>query len=308
MTPDDGSEHSAVEVVRRFVAAINRHDVEALAELMTPDHVFVDGLGREVRGREAMRTAWSGYYDLFPDYEVRIDEALSGGESVGVFGAARGTYAGPGAIEGKSSWTVRAAWKAVVRDGRVDEWRVFADNEPVHRILAGERESGMMVEEIKELYAYNRWANRRLLDAVSRLGSGEYTRELGSSFPSVRDTLVHILSAEWVWLSRWRGRSPAGIPDSWDVSTFDGLRAQWTEVERDQQAFVSDLTEGALGRSIAYRNTSGEPFEQPLGEMLRHVVNHSTYHRGQVVTMLRQLGAEATATDLILFYRGLPAG
>lgn len=294
---------SAEDVVRRFVAAINRHDLEALADSLTPDHVFVDALGQEVRGREAMRTAWSRYYDLFPDYEIRIDELLSGDESVGIFGAARGTYAGPGVVEGKRSWTVPAAWRAVVREGLVAEWRVFADNEPVRRILAGEREPGTMVGEIEELYAYNRWANRRLLDAVSRLGPGEYTRDLGSSFPSIHETLVHILSAEWVWLSRWRGQSPAGIPDSWDVTTFGGLRAQWAEVERDQRAFVSELTEDALGRSIAYRNTKGEPFEQPLARMLRHVVNHSTYHRGQVVTMLRQLGAEATATDLILFCR-----
>lgn len=127
-------------VVRDFVAAINAHDVERLAESMTPDHVFVDSLGREVRGREAMRVAWGRYFELFPDYEVRVDETLSRGASVGLFGVARGTCAGEGAIGGENGWTTPAAWKAVVRDGRVAEWRVFADNEPVRRILAGRRE------------------------------------------------------------------------------------------------------------------------------------------------------------------------
>ena len=160
-----------------------------------------------------------------------------------------------------------------------------------------------MVDEIRELYAYNRWANHRMLDAASSLSVDAFTRDLGSSFPSVRATLVHILASEWMWLSRWRGESPSGFPEGWGDSTFDALRARWSEVERDQQAFVSELTEEAVGRSVAYRNTRGEPFEQPLAQMLRHVINHSTYHRGQVTTMLRQLGAETVATDLIRFYR-----
>lgn len=165
-----------------------------------------------------------------------------------------------------------------------------------------------MNEEIEDLYAYNRWANHRILDAASALSTEAFAKDLGSSFPSVRDTLVHILSSEWVWLSRWRGHSPSGAPDSWDVSTLEGVRSQWTAVEQDQRAYISELTAAMLGRSIAYRTTKGEPFEQPLGQMLRHVVNHSTYHRGQVVTLLRQLGAEAVSTDLIVFYRTRSVG
>lgn len=160
-----------------------------------------------------------------------------------------------------------------------------------------------MIDEIRELYAYNRWANRRLLDAASRLSPEAFTRDLGSSFPSVRDTLAHIVAAEWVWLERWRGRSPTGPPEAWDLSTPDAIRGAWEEVERDRQAFLAGLDDAAPKREIAYRTTSGQPFEQPLGQMLRHVVNHSSYHRGQVVTMLRQLGAEPPPTDLILFYR-----
>jgi uncharacterized damage-inducible protein DinB len=163
------------------------------------------------------------------------------------------------------------------------------------------------IQGIKDLYAYNRWANHRVLDATSRLSPEAFTKDLGSSFPSVRDTLVHIVSAEWVWLSRWRGNSPSGVPDSWDVSTFEAVRANWAAVERDQEAFISGLTREALGQKLAYRNTRGEAFEQPLWQMLRHVVNHSTYHRGQVVTLLRQVGAEVVSTDLILFYRTRPS-
>lgn len=165
-----------------------------------------------------------------------------------------------------------------------------------------------MMDEIRELYAYNRWANRRILDAAAVLDAASFTRDLGSSFHSVQDTLVHILGAEWIWLSRWKGTSPTGLPASWDLSTYDALCERWAEVERDQAAFVDGLTELDLGRAITYRNMKGEGFKNTLGQMLRHVVNHSSYHRGQVATLLRQLGAQAVSTDLIRFYRERAAG
>lgn len=165
----------------------------------------------------------------------------------------------------------------------------------------------MTIDDLHDLYAYNRWANRLLLDAVEQLDAAAFTRDLGSSFPSVRDTLAHVLAAEWVWLQRWRGTSPDG-PPGWDASTLKSLRQAWRAVEEDQRAFVDGLLAEDLDRSIAYRNTAGSPFTNRLADMLRHVVNHSSYHRGQVVTMLRQLGATAVSTDLIRWYReGRPA-
>jgi uncharacterized damage-inducible protein DinB len=159
------------------------------------------------------------------------------------------------------------------------------------------------MDEIRDLYAYNRWANRRVLDAAARLSPEELSRDLGSSFPSVRETLAHVLAGEWIWLTRWRGSSPPGLPESWDLSSLEVVRAQWAEVEADQRAFVEGLDEAALDRVVAYRDTRGDPYENPLGQLLRHVVNHSTYHRGQVVTMLRQLGADAVATDYVVYLR-----
>lgn len=159
------------------------------------------------------------------------------------------------------------------------------------------------MDEIRDLYAYNRWANRRTLDAAERLTPEELSRDLGSSFPSVRETLAHVLAAEWIWLERWRGSSPPGLPEAWDLSRLEAVRARWSEVETDQRTFVEGLDEAALDRVIAYRNTAGTEFENPLGQLLRHVVNHSTYHRGQVVTLLRQLGAEAVATDYVVYLR-----
>lgn len=160
----------------------------------------------------------------------------------------------------------------------------------------------MTPDEVRELYDYNSWANRRVMDACAPLSAEQFTRNLGSSFPSVRDTLQHIMFAEWVWLERWQGRMPARIPSD-DFADLSALRARWAPIESGFFDFVRALTPGELDRTLEYRNTKGVALSNRVREILRHVVNHGTYHRGQVATMLRQLGAAPTATDLIVFYR-----
>jgi uncharacterized damage-inducible protein DinB len=159
-----------------------------------------------------------------------------------------------------------------------------------------------MVTGIQDLYEYNRWANRRLLAVTARLTPAQLGRDLGSSFPSVHDTLVHMLYAEWIWLSRWEGTSRTGIPVDWDLSTHEAILGAWGVVESELAAFVSDLTDERLQAPLRYTNTQGTPFSTPLVHLMRHVVNHASYHRGQIVSMLRQLGVEPVATDMVLFY------
>ena len=161
----------------------------------------------------------------------------------------------------------------------------------------------MNAEHFRLLYDYNAWANHRLLDACATLSEEQFTRDLGSSFRSVRDTLAHILGAEWVWLERWRGRSPSALPPGWDFPRLADVRTRWAEVERDLLGAVTDLSPADLDRVIEYRNLRGNPFAYPLRFILRHLANHGTYHRGQVTTLLRQLGAAPAATDLIVYYR-----
>jgi len=160
----------------------------------------------------------------------------------------------------------------------------------------------MDVERIRALYEFNRWANAELLDAVSALRPEQWTRDLKNSFPSVRNTLVHILWAEWIWLRRWKGVSPKSVFDPTEFATVDLLRTRCLEVEREQADFVTGLNEESLKAVIDYVNARGESFAYPLWQMLQHVVNHSTYHRGQITMMLRQLGATPVATDLLVFY------
>lgn len=129
-----------VEVVRRFVEAINAADVAGLVALMTEDHRFVDALGREVTGRDAMGGAWSAYFELFPDYRIDVGEILGSGRRVAVFGSAAGTYGGPAGGSADDHWSGPAAWRAEVREGLVAEWRVYADTGPARKII--ERREG----------------------------------------------------------------------------------------------------------------------------------------------------------------------
>ncbi|HWP84279.1 MAG TPA: DinB family protein [Terriglobia bacterium] len=156
---------------------------------------------------------------------------------------------------------------------------------------------------IHTLYAYDRWANARVLEAAAKLAPGEFTKNLGSSFASVRDTLVHILSGERVWLARWKGAAPAGMLEAERFPSVDMLRVAWAELEAELAVFLAALDDQRLQAVVPYRTLAGAPQAQPLWQQMAHLANHSTYHRGQVATLLRQLGAQPIGTDLIAFFR-----
>lgn len=122
-------------VARAFVNAINDHDVDELAKLMSNRHRFVDSLGTVVQGREKMRDGWAGYFRMVPDYTVIVDETFSDGPVVVMLGVARGTYAKDGQVLPKKSWRTPAAWRAQIEDYKIAEWRVYADNEPIRRLM-----------------------------------------------------------------------------------------------------------------------------------------------------------------------------
>jgi len=156
--------------------------------------------------------------------------------------------------------------------------------------------------EYHELFAFNRWANHRVHEMVSGLTDEELRRDLKNSFPSVLDTLVHSLSAEWVWMERLKGDSPAAMPAEFRTYGVPQLTERWRRLEAEQQAYVTKLTKSELARVVAYRNMKGEPRDYPLWQILRHVVNHATYHRGQIAGMVRQMGKVPLATDMVVFY------
>jgi uncharacterized damage-inducible protein DinB len=173
-------------------------------------------------------------------------------------------------------------------------------------------------DDIQLLFEYDRWANKCVLQAAATLSSEQFRCDLGGSFKSVRDTPVHIVSGEWGWLTIWREASLTSefVTELWDRIgvTFDpkaygdisSVRLKWAEVEREQIEFVNGVTDESLARMLPVRTT-----HLSLGQLMQHMANHSTYHRGQVSLMMRQLGAEPVATDFARFLlvgRGTEAG
>jgi len=161
----------------------------------------------------------------------------------------------------------------------------------------------MTPEEMRTLYDYNAWANHRQMDAAAKLTNEQFVKPLGSSFGSVRDTLAHIYGAEWIWLERFQGRSPSSLPDTAEFKDHAGLQKSWNEHETRLLSFVRRLTQPDLERVMEYKTLKFGVYKNPLWQSMQHVVNHGTYHRGQVTTLLRQLGAQPILTDLMHFYR-----
>lgn len=158
------------------------------------------------------------------------------------------------------------------------------------------------VNEIQTLYAYNRWATNRLLEAARLVNPADFTRDLRTSHWSLRGTLVHIVWAEWIWLQRWRGESSKRVFAQDQFPDVDAIASRWRGVDRDQQDFITALTDDRLLARLSYENLQGQRWEYSLAHMMQHVVNHSSYHRGQVVTLLRQLGHTPPPTDFLVFF------
>jgi uncharacterized damage-inducible protein DinB len=158
------------------------------------------------------------------------------------------------------------------------------------------------VGAIRELYRYNEWANARMFEAVARTTREQFVEDLGSSFPSLRDTLTHIVWGEWLWLQRWKGISPQTRFQPLEFPRVEVLRERWQHVTAEQRDFLDWVTADHLTSVVRYANLQGQTWEYPLWRQLYHVVNHSTYHRGQVATLLRQLGTAPVPTDFLVFH------
>lgn len=163
----------------------------------------------------------------------------------------------------------------------------------------------MTPAELRLLVDYHYWARDRMLDALDALPPEAFAKPMGNSFGSIRDTVVHLYSAEWIWLQRWYGSSPSAPPPGVSaLSDVTSVRAAWTALESAVRRYVSELDDARADERVQYRNMAGVEAESSRWTMLQHVVNHASYHRGQVTTMIRQAGGKAPLTqDLIAFYR-----
>ena|SRR6185369_14917038 len=161
----------------------------------------------------------------------------------------------------------------------------------------------MNVADIRDLYEFNAWANSQILTALRPLTNEEFRRDFGMSFGSVQGTAIHIVGGESIWLDRFingkfqdfveRMKADWNAEKIPDTATLEG---RWEVLDRKWRDFLRSLTEERLQSPVMTRGG-----EIPLSKCLQHILNHSTYHRGQVVSLLRQLGRTPPSTDYLLF-------
>jgi uncharacterized damage-inducible protein DinB len=155
---------------------------------------------------------------------------------------------------------------------------------------------------LTQLLDYHYWAQDRVFNAAGALSPEQFTREMGNSFQSVRDTLVHIHFAECVWYARWQQES-LPMPSAEMFSDVGSIRQASKAHENRMRVLLERLGQDGVNQFLEYRSRiDARAHKTPFWQMFLHVINHSTYHRGQITTMLRQLGAEPVGTDLMRFY------
>ena len=159
------------------------------------------------------------------------------------------------------------------------------------------------MQDILTLFEYDEWATARTLESVSAIAEETYLQDLKSSHGGIHGTLVHLYSAGRIWLQRWRGNAGARHVTVEEIPALGLLRRRWSEYREDLKGYLAVLTESTLDAPLSYNDMRGNRHSEPLVQQMLQVTNHATYHRGQVVTMLRQVNGKPAATDLIAFFR-----
>ena len=166
----------------------------------------------------------------------------------------------------------------------------------------------MDLSDIRHLFDYTEWANNLAMDAADDLTDEQLQRDFSISHQSVFGTLTHMAGAEWIWLERWHGRSP-GKAEAWSMWTPEScgdlatLNDRWSDVIDRRARFISEIDEGKLAADLSFKLLSGDASSMRLVDQMRHVANHATMHRGQVVGMIRQMGIDPPSTDLLFYLR-----
>ena len=166
----------------------------------------------------------------------------------------------------------------------------------------------MNLSDIRHLFDYTEWANDLAMEAADELPDEDLHRDVGISHRSIFGTLLHMAGAEWIWLERWHGRAPTR-DNAWSMWKAEScadlatLNDRWTEVVDERAQFVKTLDEDRLSAELPFKLLSGDASSMRLVDQMRHVGNHATMHRGQVVGMIRQLGIEPPSTDLLFYLR-----
>lgn len=151
------------------------------------------------------------------------------------------------------------------------------------------------------LYQYNQWANAKILRATTNVTAEQFIAPAPFPHGGLHGTLVHALSAQWIWRTRWEGTSPTFLLDPKDFPTVESLLERWAVEEKQLMDFVANISDDRLNNTFRYTNTKGQPFTKVLWHAMLHVVNHSTQHRSEAAAILTDLGHSPGDLDMILF-------
>lgn len=153
------------------------------------------------------------------------------------------------------------------------------------------------------LIAYSAWATNRVFDAIAAMPEAEITRDMKSSHRSIHGTLVHMISAERIWLGRLLGRPEADVLTERDAPTLASLRTVWEQAGYDMAHYLGTVNDRSLQETLTAPSPKGGSFTHQISQVIAHIVDHSTYHRGQVITLMRQMGVVPPNTGMISFFR-----
>ena len=163
-----------------------------------------------------------------------------------------------------------------------------------------------MAYSIKRHLAYNEWANTKIADVLSEVEDSIFFQDNKSSFPSIAKTVLHIWDAQHIWVKRMQGSSVSIWPSASFKGSKDDSLNGLIESSSALSSFLLSKSKSFLATSYPYKNMKGEPFENTYEDTLFHIVNHGTYHRGQIITMLREAGLQQLpSTDLIHYLRSV---
>jgi uncharacterized damage-inducible protein DinB len=168
----------------------------------------------------------------------------------------------------------------------------------------------MTVKDLEVAYDYSYWANKKLFAVLAQLTPEQFTQPVAGSYGSIRNTLVHVLSAEAGWLERCGGATRGPRLNPADFPTLESLVGAWSRTEAHVREFLRTLSDDDLARHAEYSTGRPEKVSMPVGELMDHSVKHGVHHRGQVALMLRMLGHAPGDFDILFYYadqRGVPA-
>ena len=159
----------------------------------------------------------------------------------------------------------------------------------------------MITEVIRSLYDYSAWANQRILETAGNLSEDQFLEKVGPSHGSLRNTFVHTMSGQWIWLERWQGTSPPAMMNGADFSDLASIRTRWKEIESETHLYLDRLQPDQLDKVLSYTTTEGTPSAFPLWQLIMHQANHQTQHRSEAAVILTNFGHSPGDLDLVVY-------